>query len=229
MGLLMTIVRSPRKDRNFTVLSNEVCRDSRLSMRGLGLLVRLLSRPDNWRTNSDSLAREFDVGRDQIRNVLNELQEFGYMQLVKSQNKLGHWESTWYVYDDADHYQPEPENQGLGLPDSGTSGPLTRTDLTRTDNKQSVIQHLVVQQKDNFDLFWKAYPRKTNKGFAKKVFDKLKPTDDLLKKMLHSIEQQKPHWKDPQYIPHPSTWLNGERWEDEVSVTRTNNPFAGGI
>ena len=36
--------------------------------------------------------------------------------------------------------------------------------------------------------------------------------------MLKSIEAWKKseQWQDKQYIPHPSTWLNGKRWEDEV-------------
>jgi len=80
-----------------------------------------------------------------------------------------------------------------------------------------------------FDIFWKAYPRKVGPANARKAFAKLKVDNDLLKKMLSSIEQQKPLWKDPQYIPHPSSWLNGERWEDEVNVPQAFNPFAGSI
>ena len=40
--------------------------------------------------------------------------------------------------------------------------------------------------------------------------------------MLNAIAvQNKTVWKDKdqQYIPHPSTWLNGQRWEDEVVPT----------
>jgi len=35
--------------------------------------------------------------------------------------------------------------------------------------------------------------------------------------MLETITWQKKliQWQDPSYIPHPSTWLNQERWEDE--------------
>lgn len=90
----------------------------------------------------------------------------------------------------------------------------SNTDINQIVTKQVVNNSL-------FDVFWKAYPRKTNKGFAKKVFAKLKVTDELLEKMLHAIEVQKRYtWKDkdPQYIPHPSSWLNGERWEDEVQA-----------
>ena len=218
----MTIIRTPRKERNFTVLSNSVCLDYRLSMKALGMLVRLLSRPDNWKTNSECLAREFGVGRDQIRNILNELQEFGYMQLVKSQNELGQWSSVWYVFDEANEQitttekvVPKPENQGLGKPCFGVSGPITRTDLTRTDNKPLLFQFPVKQENEKFIQFWQIYPRKTNKSYAQKVFLKLNPSDELFLVILKSL-QKYPFSKDQQYIPHPSTWLNNKRWEDEI-------------
>lgn len=220
----MTIIRAPRKERNFTILSNEVCRDTRLSMKALGLLVRLLSRPDNWNTNSESLAREFGVGRDQIRTVMNELSDFGYLQLVKKQDAAGHWNSTWYVYDEPHDFnitiEPKPEKPVAGKPSFGESGANTRTDLTRTDNKQSFID---VQQKSVlFDIFWKAYPRKSNKAFARKCFEKAKVDQELLDKMLKAIAQQKKstQWQKAEYIPHPSTWLNGERWDDEVATVK---------
>tara|TARA_R110000772_G_scaffold7311_1_gene25021 strand:+ start:1036 stop:1662 length:627 start_codon:yes stop_codon:yes gene_type:complete len=80
----------------------------------------------------------------------------------------------------------------------------------------------------NFEEFWTAYPRKTNKGFTRKVFAKLNPSEELLKKMIYSIAQHKKQWTDPKYIPHPSTWLNGERWEDELEAKKPNR-LAGAI
>jgi hypothetical protein len=80
---------------------------------------------------------------------------------------------------------------------------------------------IVRQGNPLFEQFWKAYPKKTNKAFARKVFDKLKVDQELLTKMVQALNAQiKTIWKDkdPQYIPHPSTWLNGERWEDEIST-----------
>jgi hypothetical protein len=211
----MTIIRSPRRERDFTVLSNSVCLDYRLSMKALGLLVRLLARPDNWKTNSDCLSREFGVGRDQVRTVLNELQEFGYMQLNKVQDDAGHWSSTWTVYDEAGNYQPKPENRELGEPSLGNSGPITRTDLTRTDNKLSVVEKTVDQGK--FITFWKSYPRKTNKAFAQKKFNQINPDETLFQTIMVSLSTF-PFSKEEQYIPHASTWLNGRRWEDEMVV-----------
>src|SRR6187399_200096 len=71
-----------------------------------------------------------------------------------------------------------------------------------------------------FDSFWTAYPRKVGKDAARKAFDKRKPDFDLLEAMLKAISTQKAgqDWRKDggKYIPHPSTWLNEGRWQDEV-------------
>lgn len=71
-----------------------------------------------------------------------------------------------------------------------------------------------------FARFWDAYPRKVGKPDARKKFDSLDPDEALLETMLQSIEKWKgsAQWQDPQYIPHPSTWLNQRRWEDEPAA-----------
>lgn len=73
---------------------------------------------------------------------------------------------------------------------------------------------------ERFNRFWSAYPRKIGKGAAQKTFSKLKVTDSLLEDMLDAIEEQKQslQWRRDggQYIPHPNTWLNQRRWEDEA-------------
>lgn len=72
---------------------------------------------------------------------------------------------------------------------------------------------------DGFDAFWAAYPNKTAKQAAAKAFEKLSPSADLLDEMLQAIARQKtwPKWvKDGgQYIPNPSTWLNGGEWANQ--------------
>lgn len=129
----MTIIRAPRTSGNFTIIQNNVLQDERLSMRALGLLVRLLSRPDNWATNSQTLAREFNCGREQMQGTLSELRQAGYLSLIKTRNPLGHIRSEWHVSEVAETgvtgaCDPEPGN-----PYPGASGALQRTDLQRTD------------------------------------------------------------------------------------------------
>lgn len=69
-----------------------------------------------------------------------------------------------------------------------------------------------------FETFWKVYPRHDNKQKTIKWFEKNKPSEDLLKIMLDKIEilKKTKQWQNKQFIPMPTTWLNGKRWEDEV-------------
>jgi hypothetical protein len=70
----------------------------------------------------------------------------------------------------------------------------------------------------SFDAFWAAYPNKVNKKGSAKIWAKINPDDALLARILAAVEAQKSSagWvKDGgRYIPYPTTWLNGEKWED---------------
>jgi hypothetical protein len=78
---------------------------------------------------------------------------------------------------------------------------------------------------ERFAEFWKAYPKKVGKEAARKAFMKVKPSADLLQRMLEAIKEQKAsdQWKrdNGQYIPNPATWLNQGRWEDEATEIET--------
>lgn len=71
-----------------------------------------------------------------------------------------------------------------------------------------------------FEEFWKAYPKRVNRKEAlyrwKKA--KLPPIEIILKKI--SEQKNTDEWQkdDGKYIPHPSTWINKERWLDEIDV-----------
>ena len=93
---------------------------------------------------------------------------------------------------------------------------------------------------DLFFKFYEAYPRKVGKEEARKAFEKRKPSQELLQTMLKALEWQKEQdsWKkdDGKFIPHPASWLNAARWEDEPAGASPepddwkNHPFfRGGI
>lgn len=72
---------------------------------------------------------------------------------------------------------------------------------------------------DWFDRFWALYPRRTNRVAAVRAWDKLRPDLDLCWTITMALraQMQTPQWREgPNHIPHPSTWLNGARWLDEV-------------
>lgn len=79
----------------------------------------------------------------------------------------------------------------------------------------------------DFKTFWQAYPKKIGKGNAEKAWNKLHPDSALLVAMLDALEWQKQtsQWQKEsgQFIPHPATWLNGHRWQDEQTATKTKS------
>ena len=77
-----------------------------------------------------------------------------------------------------------------------------------------------------FDEFWRAYPKKKAKAAALKAWNRIKPNKELFEKILCAVElaKQSAQWKrdNGQYIPHPATWLNQGRWDDEWGETSTD-------
>lgn len=82
-----------------------------------------------------------------------------------------------------------------------------------------------------FDEFWSAYPRKVGKDAAAKAFAKRRVGVGLLAQMLAAISVQKTgdQWQRDggQFIPHPATWLNEGRWQDETSCVETVDSVFG--
>ncbi len=115
------------------------------------------------------------------------------------------------------HSNDIPVVSGMTYKDPSTNYPSTNN--PSTNNPSNARAALDVA----FDQFWSQYPKKVGKPYALKAFKKIKPDDDLLDTMLMAISRWKctRQWTEAggQYIPNPATWLNQERWNDEVPET----------
>lgn len=75
------------------------------------------------------------------------------------------------------------------------------------------------QPKEAFDDFWDVYPRHVSKAMARRAFAnacKVASPSEIILGAIRFAEYLKREGTEMKYIPHPSTWLNGERWEDEL-------------
>ena len=83
---------------------------------------------------------------------------------------------------------------------------------------------------NGFDKFWEAYPNKKDKQKAIKAWTKHQPdVVNVLKAIV--VQKNSEQWKkdNGQYIPLPTTWLNGARWEDEIEKKKVNSTYASFI
>jgi len=83
----------------------------------------------------------------------------------------------------------------------------------------------------SFDTFWAAYPKKQGKGAAIKAWGKIRKPAETLALIMAALEWQRTsdQWRKDggQYIPMPSTYINGQRWLDErVAAPRPKTGFA---
>ena len=62
-----------------------------------------------------------------------------------------------------------------------------------------------------FEVWWREYPRKVAKGAAAVAYAKALTLTDA-GTLLAALDR---HWGDRKFIPHPTTWLNQQRWLDE--------------
>jgi len=86
------------------------------------------------------------------------------------------------------------------------------------DNAKSRHTDADTNTLEAFNSFWQHYPKKRNKGQARKAWLKLSPDKPLIKKILQAVEvaKESDDWQKEKgkYIPYPATWLNAEGWED---------------
>jgi hypothetical protein len=77
-----------------------------------------------------------------------------------------------------------------------------------------------------FEEFWKGYPKKRQKKTAKEIWRRKrldKHADKLIKDVENRIRADK-QWKDG-FAPNPTTYLNQERWEDELAPEAMSVPI----
>lgn len=103
---------------------------------------------------------------------------------------------------------------------------LQKKDIFELQFEEKELEY-VDEKEMMFDKFWQKYPRKVNKKGAKTSFlriKNLKKEFDVIMQKLDLFINSK-QWKDNngQFIPHPQTWINQERWKDETREEKERN------
>lgn len=74
-----------------------------------------------------------------------------------------------------------------------------------------------------FDQFWDAYPKKADKGAARRAWVKaIKKVDRPSVIIRAALVYRSDPNRDPQFTKHPATWLNNEAWLNDPEPERSN-------
>ena len=98
-------------------------------------------------------------------------------------------------------------------------------ELFSNENNKKENKEVLQQTEEWFNVFWTAYPNKTNKKKSKEIFSKICTSEKLFTTIMEGMKKTvilKAKYEGKQYIPMASSWLNGERWNDEAYQPKQN-------
>ncbi len=104
----------------------------------------------------------------------------------------------------------------------------TETETEKTHVAKNGNDANTDKKESDFEVFWKAYPNKTEKKYTLKCWGKINSIRPPIEELLEAIRKQtewrekangefRPEWKNP------ATWLNKGCWEDELKTGVQNN------
>jgi hypothetical protein len=102
-------------------------------------------------------------------------------------------------------------------PDSPPSSLEAEADTEAEKNPPTPRKRGSAKSHPDFPDFWAAYPRKVGRGAAEKAFAKAIEKGASVGDIAAGLNRQA--WPDnPRFIPHPATWLNQGRWQDDPAA-----------
>ena len=118
-------------------------------------------------------------------------------------------------------YKEELKELSIGIPNVNQLVDRRDTQDRLGKDRLGKDKENTTENSESFNKFWTNYPNKKGKRIAEKIWDKLKPDKSLIEKIISSVLEHiefDEQWKkdDGRFIPHPATFLNQGRWEDEI-------------
>ena len=163
------------------------------------------------------LCKVTEMGKTALVGHLDTLEKLGLIERLRKYDDNGAFKSTDYVLTLKD----DTLVRNTDNPCSDFTPPLVRNANTNLVSNNLGSKPYTSSKDDEvnyyFDQLWEMYPRKVGKGQARKAYvaaSKKIDFFDLLPKLEAYVATL--DGKDKQYMPHLATWLNGERWADEV-------------
>lgn len=224
------------------MIANAAVRDERLTFKARGILAYLLSQAEGWDTSIRRLAETGPDGDSAVRAGVKELVDAGYLAFGgRSRGEDGGYTgSEWLVTDtigESTHGEPvetgEDDAEAFDYPrvdnprvdNPRVDNPRTKKNKTRrTPEEEQTTTDVVVYARAEsltFEDFWREYPRHVAKPTAQKAWDKALKTASADVIVAGARRFRDDPNREDTYTPHPSTWLNQGRWDDDPLPGRT--------
>lgn len=226
------------KPSYYSILTADVRYDKSLSY-GARLLyseITALSGRDGYCYASNSyFMKAYEVSEGTLKCWIKNLKDCGYIQVSVTYKKDSKEVDKRTITPIKEKFTTLPQNlphlgQKITPPGAEnylennnsysyqySSNTSTHKELKESNNKSvSIVDNPL---ENDFERFWNSYPKKVGKPYAKQIFMRKIKHEDM-SALLEGLEAHKKskQWKEVQYIPNPSTFINQERWKDDVKA-----------
>lgn len=207
-----------------------ILRDTTLDATEKLLLVGLASHMDQDGTCFPSqrlLAEYAGVHTGTVRRRMRDLADRGVVVRSPRRREDGGRSTDLYQLVHPDHRPPRaperavpPRTQARGTPaHPGARAELPTEPSNEPPNERASIEPLALVLADQpapdpFAEFWSLYPRKAGKPAAERAYRKVSGQHPAI---MDGLRGWAAYWSarnEPEYVPHPATWLNQHRWND---------------
>lgn len=120
----------------------------------------------------------------------------------------------------ANYLKTKETDESYGLAEKKRTAKLKKANQNQNQNHNTPIPP---RGDDLFAEFWASVPKKVDKAKAQKAWSSAVKKDEPSKIIAAMQTYAKSrHGQDQQFTAHPTTWLNGERWNDAPQITAPN-------
>ena len=208
-------------DRDFkgVWIPKDVWLDDRLTMLEKGILVEIdsldMSDDGCWASN-EYLATFCQCSIPKVANAVSKLVNLGYIRRESFDGRRRKLKSSLSFFKRQTYKNYKADLEKVYA--NNTSNKKENNSISRKRADDEIPP--------GFTEFWDVYPRKVAKQNAIKAWKKTGALDSqaLTDTIIADVNRRvNSEWKgkELQYIPHPATYLNQRRWEDESSATDT--------
>lgn len=101
-----------KREKNFTQIDNNVVNNDNLSYKAKGILLYLMSKPDDWKVYLVDIINHGKEGRSAIESGIKELESERYIVKFQFKNEKGQFD-TFFMYDEFPIAENDPDLQKL--------------------------------------------------------------------------------------------------------------------
>ena len=220
--------------QGFAPVPNWLIRDTDASIYAISVYAALASRQGKGGIypSHKTIARDARCSERQVRRALDELEELGMVERMRRTNKSGRASNGYVLYHHGKLTEGEEFEREVTAREAATSEEVTAREAAGNGLERQSAPYIEEEPlKKNpypyspqpanelesaFSTFWNIYPRRAGKQAALKAF--VKAAESAGSEVVLAGARRfrdDPNLPEPKFVPHPATWLNQGRWEDD--------------